>query len=309
MKESIIISMNVLDNFLEENIPEKHLIKLQDFLLSGGIIINPLQLLSLLIIAIFSFEVILLILINLLNLDFISLILPFFIIPLFISYTLIKKEQRINEIEKESPDFLRRFSSVLRVGLSFENAMENISSYSSGSLYDEIKRTILEIKMGKNFDEAWNSFVIRLNSKELKRAFTIILEGRKSGTSLAGVIEDISNDLRVMMILKRERRSAVMMAIMFLVISAIIACPFSLGMVSIYSKFMSNLGRTSELISTAVIAAESYVIIHSILVGFIIGLVLYGDLKKGLKFSIPLTTIAYLIFYLISNFAGNFLLY
>ena len=298
--------MGKLDKFIENNLPDKYLSKFQEFLLSGGIFYIASSVLSYLILAIIVLEIIF---IFIFKINIISLLTPFLIIPIFYSYVLLKSERRINEIESAAPDFLRQFASVLRVGLSFENAMETISSYGSGPLNDEIKRTIIEIRMGRNFDDAWEGFTQRLNSKELKRVFTIILEGRKSGTSLSSVMEDISADLRDMLILKRERRASVMMAVMFLIISAIIATPFSLAMVSIYSNFMKSLDSGGELISTAVIAGQSYVIIHSILVGFIIGLIMYGDYKQGFKFSIPLTIVAYSIFYLISNFFGNIFLF
>ena len=300
--------MEILDKFkefMEEKVPELYLIKFQEFLLSAGIFYEASYLLTLILLFILLFEMFLIILNLIFNLNIIFLLIPFLIIPIFISYILILSERRINEIENAAPDFLRQFASVLRVGLSFENAMENISSYGSGPLNDEIRRTIVEIKMGKNFDEAWESFILRLNSKELKRVFAIILDGRKSGTSLGTVMEDISADLRDMLILKRERRASVMMAVMFLIISAIIAAPFSLAMVNIYSSFMTTLGKGGDLIQASVFAGQSYVIIHSILVGFIIGLIMYGDFKKGFKYSIPLTILAYSIYYLISNFASN----
>lgn len=289
-------------DFIEDKLPEKYLIKFQEFLLSGGIFHIASKVIAYLILFILVLEIVL---IMIFKINIITLIAPFLIIPIFYSYVLLKSERRVSEIESAAPDFLRQFASVLRVGLSFENAMENISNYGSGPLNDEVKRTIIEIKMGRNFDDAWESFILRLNSKELKRVFTIILEGRKSGTSLSTVMEDISNDLRDMLILKRERRASVMMAVMFLIISAIVAAPFSLAMVSIYSNFMGNMGNGGDLISTAVIAGQSYVIIHSVLVGFIIGLIMYGDYKQGFKFSIPLTIAAYSIFYLISTFASN----
>lgn len=94
---------------------------------------------------------------------------------------------------------------------------------------------------------------------------------------------------------------------MFLVISAIIAAPFSLGMTGIYSSFMTSLGKGSELVETSNIAAGAYIVIHSILASLIIGLVMYGNYKKGIKFSIPLTISAYGVFYIISNFGAAFL--
>lgn len=98
-----------------------------------------------------------------------------------------------------------------------------------------------------------------------------------------------------------------MMAVMFLVISAVIAAPFALGMIGIYSSFMESLGKSSELIETSKVAAGSYIIIHSALAGLIIGLIMYGNFKKGIKFSIPLTIVSYGLFYLISNFGAFFL--
>ena len=163
---------------------------------------------------------------------------PFILILIFFIYTMVKRERRISEIEKSAPDFLRQLSSILKVGLSFESAMEDMSKYGTGPLYDEMRKTLIEIKMGKNFDQAWLAMCKRLKSKEIERVFIIILDGRKSGGSIANVIMEISNDLRDVLALKRERKSSVMMAVMFLVISALIASPFSLGMVTVYGGFM-----------------------------------------------------------------------
>lgn len=185
--------------------------------------------------------------------------------------------------------------------------MDDLSKYASGPLYDEIRRSVIEIRMGRDFDESILSMSSRLNSSNLDKTFKIILEGRKSGGGLADIIDDVAEDLRVILSLKRERKASVMMAILFLVISAAIAAPFALGMIGIYSSFMVSLGKGSELIETATIAAGSYIVIHSVLAGLLIGLIMYGDIKKGIKFSIPLTIVAYTVFYIISNFGSGFL--
>jgi len=236
------------------------------------------------------------------------LILPFFIIPGLFTYVIVQQERRAQEIEKTAPDFLRQLSSMLQVGLSFENAMEDMSQYGEGPLYDEMRRTIVEIRMGRNFDDAWRAMSKRLKSKELERVFGIILDGRKSGSSISKVLSDVSDDLRDLMALKRERKSSVMMSVMFLLISAVIATPFSIGMVSVYSGFMQRYGMDSDIILTAPIAGELYLVIHSILVAFIISIIMYGDVKKGIKFSLPLAVSAFGIFYFISTFGGSLLM-
>ena len=180
-----------------------------------------------------------------------------------------------------------------------------MSQYGEGPLYDEMRRTIIEIRMGRNFDEAWIAMSKRLKSRDLERIFAIILDGRKSGSGMAHVINDVSDDLRDLLALKRERKSSVMMSVMFLLISSVIATPFAMGMVGVYSNFMQSYGIGSEIISTAPIAGEIYLIIHSLLVAFIISIIMYGDVKKGIKFSIPLAAASFGVFYVISTFGSG----
>ena len=305
MKFKII---NDLAVFLDNIIPEKYLSKFQEFLLSGAIFTQASEVLAILIIFILSSEIILALTLTIMNLPMSMLILPFFIFPCLFTYVVIVQERRAQEIEKAAPDFLRQLASMLQVGLSFENAMGDMSQYGQGPLYDEMRRTIIEIRMGRNFDEAWIAMSKRLKSKELERVFAIILDGRRSGSSMSNVINDISDDLRDLLALKRERKSAVMMSVMFLLISAVIATPFAAGMVSVYSSFMQSYGMESQIILTAPIAGEIYLIIHSILVAFIISIIMYGDVKKGLKFSLPLAVGSFAIFYFISTFAGSLLI-
>lgn len=305
MKFNII---NDLAIFLENIIPEKHLSKLQEFLLSGAIFTEVSKVLAMLIMFISVAEIALTLTLTLLNLPASVLILPFFVIPGLFTYVIVQQEKRAQEIEKTAPDFLRQLSSMLQVGLSFENAMEDMSQYGEGPLYDETRRAIIEIRMGRNFDDAWRAMSKRLKSKELERIFGIILDGRKSGSSISTVLEDVSDDLRDLMALKRERKSAVMMSVMFLLISAIIATPFAIGMVGVYSGFMQSYGMESEIILTAPIAGEIYLVIHSILVGFIIAIIMYGDVKKGIKYSLPLAVTSFGIFYIISTFGGSLLM-
>ena len=300
--------INNLTIFLDNNISEKYLSKLQEFLLSGAIFTDASKVLAVLIIFILVSEIVLAVTLTLLNLSWAMLILPFFLIPGLFTYVIVQQEKRAQEIERTAPDFLRQLSSMLQVGLSFENAMEDMSQYGEGPMYDEIHRTIIEIRMGRNFDDAWRAMSRRLKSRELERIFGIILDGRKSGSSISRVLSDVSDDLRDLMAIKRERKSAVMMSVMFLLISAVIATPFSIGMVSVYSSFMQSYGIESEIIMTAPIAGEMYLVIHSILVAFIISIIMYADVKKGIKFSLPLAASSFGIFYFISAFGGSLLM-
>ena len=302
---------DLIDNVslkLEKNLSDKILISVQESLLRAGLFTLASH---------FIAEILLVIIVLLLLFVFVSLILSYNLllavmlavaIPIAVSvaYVLIKTEQRASEIENSIPDFLRQLASMLRVGMSLENALLDLSKHGQGPLYDELRRVVVEVRMGRGFDEAFENMAVRLNSQNLQRSFKIILNSYKSGGGLADVIDDVSSDLRAMIILKRERKSSVMMSVMFLILASVVAAPFALGMVGIYSSFMMNLGRGSEICQVAPLAAEIYLIIHSVFAGFLIALVMYDDLRKGVKFSIPITLVAFLIFYGINTFGLTF---
>ena len=298
--------LKYLSKIIENKCPNIYLNKFQEFLLKAGIFTLASDMISLGLCLIGIFEIIFLILSFCFNINIIIMfIIPLILIPsIFITYITVKGEKRLDEIENTFPDFLRQLSSMLKVGLSFENAMEDLSKFGTGELYDEIRRTVIEIKIGNDFEESWLNLSKRLNSKNLERTFKLILESRKSGGSLANILDDISDDLRAMVVLKRERKSSVMMTVMFLIISAVIAAPFALGMIGIYSTFIGEFGKETVLIETALLGAGSYIIIHSILVSLIIGLILYGNYKKGFKFSIPITLASFGVFYIVSNYGS-----
>ena len=297
-----------LSNFIENKLNESVLIGIQEYLLKAGIFTLASQVLAIVSIIYIVFIPIFVIASLILSLDLLIFIALSIFIPT-IAFTLIlfmKMEKRASEIESSIPDFLRQLSSMLKVGLSLENALIDMSNHGKGPLYDELRRVVVEIRMGKSLDESFSNMAMRLNSKDLERSFKIILNAHKSGGSLSDIILDVSDDLRAMLVLKRERKASVMMSIMFLVIASTVAAPFALGMVGVYSSFMMELGKGGTICEVAPLAAEIYLIIHSICAGFLIALIMYGDLKKGIRYSIPITSSAFLVFYIINNFGAGF---
>ncbi len=133
MKFKIIDDLTI---FLDNILPEKYLSKLQEFLLSGAIFTETSKVLAMIIIFIIISEFVLALTLTFINLPLSVLILPFFTIPGLFTYVVVQQEKRVQEIDKTAPDFLRQLSSMLQVGLSFENAMEDMSQYGEGPLYD-----------------------------------------------------------------------------------------------------------------------------------------------------------------------------
>ena len=135
MKFKII---DYLTSVIDNIVPEKYLSKLQEFLLSGAIFTDVSQFLAILVIFLLLSEMTLAISVIACGLPGSLLILPLFVIPGLFTYVVVQQERLAQEIEKTAPDFLRQLSSMLQVGLSFENAMEDMSQYGEGPMYDEM---------------------------------------------------------------------------------------------------------------------------------------------------------------------------
>jgi len=294
-----------LDNIL----PERYLVFMQENLIRSGMYVKASDLMTLMLIAGIIFGVLGLVLFAVIGINPVIGLVVGFITPVAIvlGWLFFSMERRVDAIEQTTPDFLRQISSLLRAGVGIETALEDISKQGGGPLNAELKRAVIEIKIGSTFEDALLSMGERLKSKTLDRTFRMILEGKRVGGSLSDVIETVAEDLRAVLALKRERRANVMMSVMFLIIAAIIAAPFALGMIMIYSHFIQSLGKTNPLLGAATLSASGYIIIHSIIAGLLIGIVLYGSARKGVKFSLILAPLAYGIFYVISTY-GNMLI-
>jgi archaeal flagellar protein FlaJ len=296
---------NTIDNIL----PDRYLVSIQEMLIRSGNYIKASDLITLIIGLGLLMGIVFLFFFTVLGLNSIIGLLIGLFAPgvTILIWMFFMMERRVDAIEKDTPDFLRQISSLLRAGIGVETALEDTSKHGKGPLTDELKRAVIEIKIGSTFEDAILSMGERLKSKTLDRTFRMIIEGRRVGGSLADVIEAVAEDLRAVLALKRERRANVMMSIMFLLIAAVIAAPFALGMIMTYSTFIEALGKTNPLLDSAATAAGGYIIIHSIIAGLLMGIILYGNAKKGVKFVLLLVPLAFAIFYIVRMFGPKLL--
>ena len=303
-------ALSPISNSIDNIFPDKYLVRMQEILIRSGTYVKASDLLTLIFGAGIFLGIIALVAFTVLGSNpvigfILGLIAPGAIIFIWIFFMM---ERRVDSIEQGTPDFLRQIASLLRSGVGVETAMEDISKHGEGPLTDELKRAVIEIKIGSTFEDALLGMGERLKSKTLDRTFRMIIEGRRVGGSLADVIETVAEDLRAILALQRERRANVMMSVMFLLIAAVIAAPFALGMAMSYSAFIESLGKPNPLLGAASIGAAGYIIIHSVIAGILMGIVLYGSAKKGVKFALVLVPVSYGLFYVVITFAPHLLL-
>lgn len=295
--------INLTSQLIKTLITDEKLNKLQEILIKINFYLKIEELIIIILTISLILSTITLVITQLLNLPEILIFIVFLTPTILITNYIIYKNEKIKDtIEEELPYYLNQISSLLKVGLGLESALYEISQNNNGPLNDEIKRALIEIRFGKPFNESLLNIARRNKSENLHHTFEIIIHSKESGANLADILLMISDDLTENIILKKERRASIMMSVMFLLISSIIAIPFSFSMISLYAQFIENVGRSNPLIGIMPIVSIGYIIIHSILISFLLSIVMYSNYKKSLQFMLLITPASVGIYY----FAGLF---
>lgn len=295
MYEKILIKTNKIIN---KTISEEKLNYMQDILIQLKIYVQITDILSYLLIISLLLFLILLFMSLILDLSNLIILLSLSPIIIFLMYLLYKKEKRLDLIEADLPDYLLQISSLLNIGMAIESAFDEVSKNMDGYLNDEFKRALIEIKMGKSFNDAFNDITHRCDSYNLKKVIQLIINTKESGGSLSEVLEMTSQDIRESLMLKKNRRASVMMSVMFLLVSSVIATPFSFGTIQIYAEFLESVGRTNSLLDVIPVASLGYILIHSLLVSLLIAIVMESNYKKAIKWVIIIIPSSLGVFYI-----------
>lgn len=224
------------------------------------------------------------------------------IIVLMFMIPRMQADKRRGQVEDMLPDALHHMSVAIRTGLVLESVVQEISEADYGALSDEFSQIVVEIRRGRQLRDAFINFSVRTGSKEVRRAVQLLLEGIESGGPISDVLEEVAEDLRGVKMVKRDRKTFTSQQVSFLAMASLIAGPFVMGVVGALPTIMERAmagtpgGASMKDAYMVVQALSFYVVAQAAGCGIMIGVIMYGDFKKGFKFMIPMAIIAYTVF-------------
>jgi tight adherence protein B len=112
--------------------------------------------------------------------------------------------KRIDELQAQLPDVLMILASSLRAGHSFLQALDSVAKEVDDPAATEFARTLAEIQLGRNVDDAMDALSQRVGSQDLEWAVTAINIQRKVGGNLAEVLETVANTIRQREAVRRQ---------------------------------------------------------------------------------------------------------
>lgn len=249
-----------------------------------------------------------------------------FVAFVYIALNLIG-DSRAREIEYVLPDCLQLISANIRAGMTVDKAIWLSARPEFGILEDEIRKVGVKTVGGKPIKKALQEFAARIKSGLVDRAVKLLIEGMESGGELAHLIEETSVNVRTSQSLRKEIGANVMMYSLFIMFAAVIGAP-ALFAISLYfieitakmwgpqmltqAQFAGGFIRmTGPQISPAEIFyfAVACIAVTTFFSSLIMGLIQYGQEKRGIKYMLPLTASAFAVFFavrfMLSTFFGT----
>lgn len=106
------------------------------------------------------------------------------------------KRNRMKRLNNQLPEALNIISNGLRVGFSFNQAMNVAANELERPIKDEFNKILRDNSIGKTLDEALIAFSNRTDDEDVDMFITALLIQRKVGGNLAEVLDTIANTIR-----------------------------------------------------------------------------------------------------------------
>ena len=213
-------------------------------------------------------------------------------------------------IDKNIPEFLRELSEAGRTGVTLTRALDLASKRRYGPLSSELERIVTKLSWGGNFEDSLKKFAERIETKLAKRTSILLTEINRSGGDIKDVLDTISRHIRELQSIEDERRSQLQTYVgivyiaffIFIFIDYILLKTF-FAKIEALKESLSDVGGLFLMKELSYESIKTIMFHMSIMQGLFGGLIAgkmgEGALGAGLKHSLILITIAFLMFYFI----------
>ncbi len=229
------------------------------------------------------------------------------VIPLMIFHEY--KKRREDRIQSLIPDFLKKLASTNETGMTLRDSIKLMTRSDIG-LSKEIKKIWNDIEWGLAINEALIRFANRVRTHLVSRSVTLLTKANESSGDIGEVLNVAARDVAAEQELRNERRTnmfiyVVIIYISFLVfigIIYIISTTFLAEMVKAGEKVSASGGMGVPLsLSREKLNVYNRIFFHGALIqgfcsGLIAGVMGEGNALSGLKHSVIMITIGYLLF-------------
>ena len=252
----------------------------------------------------------------LIALSILSMILPFWL-------DVMKENKRHKEMEEKFLEFVRAITDSVKAGIPIPRAIKEVSTADYGALTPFVRKLAHQIEWGIPLREAFSRFAKNTENRVIKRSMSIVIEAEQSGGNIQDVLIAVTNSVIQIKKIKEERRANAFSQL----IQGYFVFFIFIGIMIILQVYL--LPQLSEISSTVLTGIQSgittgffegdpsatgeavinfntiftgMIVIQGFFAGLMVGKFAEGELKAGLRHSLILAVLGYLIFTLATGF-------
>lgn len=238
---------------------------------------------------------------------------------------LLAADARAMQIELYLPEALQLISANIRAGMTVDKALWLCARPEFGPFEKELRKMAAETLGGKPVTQALTESAKRVKSLSLDRAYRLLIQGIHLGGAIANLLTEIASDLRTNAALRSEITAATTMYTIFIIFASVMAAPMLFAVSSFYVQATSKIwaSQATEMstqfvgtgqqtqVSVLKVSPEQVltyeevrlfalacIIITTFFGSLTIGLIKYGESRRGIKY-VPLFMTAALLVYFI----------
>jgi len=209
-------------------------------------------------------------------------------------------------IDKNMPYLVKEISEGTRAGLSFPRAIEASAERRYGPLTKEIKRIVTQLSWGATLEEALRTFAERVDTLSTRRTSFLLLEASRSGGNIQEILDAIYDHVNGLDMVERERASRIRPFIwisylafaIFVVVGVLIFKVFFANIVEVWAQTPTGFFASQPIDLNAVTRVFYHMAqIEAFAGGLIAGKMGEASMGAGLKHSLILMIMAYLVFF------------
>ncbi|MBI2583382.1 MAG: type II secretion system F family protein [Candidatus Aenigmarchaeota archaeon] len=214
-------------------------------------------------------------------------------IPVYVRY---KEYRRLRKIEDEFPRFVEDFTNNISVGMPLPAALSETAGNNYGELTPFVQEMSSKVEWGVPFGKILEYFGEKTQSALIARTVRGIIQAHDSGGRLADVMSSMSNAVRELDKVKKERSASVFSQM----ITGYFIFFVFVGIMVVMASFLIPLLSSGAEAETGTIGLYqniflSLVLVQGIFAGLGIGKMAEGSLTAGLKHSFVMAVVGYTV--------------
>ncbi|MFH1322221.1 MAG: type II secretion system F family protein [Methanobacteriota archaeon] len=214
-----------------------------------------------------------------------------------------------DKIQSQFPDFLKKLASTNETGMTLRDSIKLMTRSDLG-MGKEIKKIYNDIDWALTINEALRRFANRVRTHVVARSITLVTKANESSGDIGEVLSVAARDAAAEQELKSERRISMFIYIIIIYISFLVFIGIIYVISSTFLEEMVKAGEKTTASGSRAIAMSltrtgladyNRIFFHGALIegafsGLIAGVMGEGSVLSGLKHSVIMVTIGYLLF-------------